>query len=294
VGPAKKTVLTFGMVSIPVGLVSATKSDNGSAIKIIAPVERNADGELPETGMPVKQKYIDPSKAKVVKGEEVIPMSAVYGRDECGRAVDRGGEVYQPIDADDYAALSERMEYMELLGFITEKEFTGYRDRIDCAHYVQPQPGSARALGTLAKAMRAEHAVGVVRFSVGSRERLGALVVRDDLAVEVLTIEFAESWKQPDEEVLAPALAEPSKAERDMARELVKALGIDASVLDDVQDGTRARQREMVEQVLAGAAPVASEPAPQDLMATLEASVTAAKKERKRTASGTARKKVAA
>jgi non-homologous end joining protein Ku len=293
VGPAKKTVLTFGMVSIPVGLVSATKSNGGGAIKMVAPVERDADGSLPETAMPVKQKYIDPSKAKVVKGEEVIPTSAIYGRDECGRAVDRG-DVFQPIDADDYAALSERMEYMELMGFITEKEFSAYRDRISCAHYVQPQPGSARALGTLAKAMRPEHAVGVVRFSVGSRERLGALVVREDLAVEVLTVEFAEGWKQPDEEVLSPALAEPNKAERDMARELVRALSIDASVLDDVQDGTAAKQREMVEQVLAGAAPVASEPAPQDLMATLEASVEAAKKERKRTATGRATKKVAA
>jgi non-homologous end joining protein Ku len=287
-GPARKTVLTFGMVSIPVGLVAAAKSDSDASLKMIAPVAKDGDGKLPERGVPVEQRYFDPASAVEVGGEEMVPLSELYGRDELSRAVPRG-DALQPIDVEAYESLAERMEYMELVGFVPARDFEPYRERIACAHYLQPQPGSARPLGTLAKAMRAERVVGIVRFSVGTRERLGALVARDDGAVVALTLRFASRWKHPDEEVLAPALAQPSKAERALARQLVQALTVDAAVIDDIEDESRARQREMVESILAGEAPEAGrEPSPPDLMAQLEASVEAATKGRRR------RKRVAA
>lgn len=281
-GPARKTVLTFGMVSIPVGLVAAAKSDGDASLRMIAPVAKDGDGKLPERGVPVEQRYFDPASAVEVGGEEMVPLSELYGRDELSRAVPRG-DALQPIDVEAYESLAERMEYMELVGFVPARDFEPYQERVACAHYLQPQPGSARPLGTLAKAMRAERVVGIVRFSVGTRERLGALVARDDGAVVALTLRFASRWKQPDDEVLAPALAQPSKAERALARQLVQALTVDVAVIDDIEDESRARQREMVESILAGEAPEAGrEPSPPDLMAQLEASVEAATKGRRK------------
>lgn len=294
-GPAKKNTLTFGLVNIPVGLVSATKSNGGGGLKMIAPVVRDGEGNLPSRGAPVSQRYVDLSVAYEADGVQVVPTSALHGRDECDRAVERGKdtqtgeEVLQPVDAAMIDELAERVEYMQVLGFVPEREAAPYLERGYDAHYVQPQQNTpSKPLGLLRAGLKAEKAAAIVKFSVGTKERIGLLRRRADDSLLVTSLRFAAQWKQPDEEVLAPAKAEVNREELRLVRQLIGQSTVDASLLDDVADLSAERRAEFLEKVLSGAVPAADLPQQADgvdeLMAALEASIAQTKAEGKKRA----------
>jgi len=256
-----KGTLSFGLVTIPVGLYTATEDRSPSFNQLRA-------GDHSRIGYKRVAKADDEEVAfdDIVKGYE-------YERD---RYV-----VFSKDEIDALRPASSRA--IEIQQFVPLEQIDPiYFDR---AYYLAPDPSGAKAYGLLAEAMADSNAVAVCRITMRDKEHLATLRLRDGLFV-------LETMHWPDEirefsldEVDVDEIPEPRPAEVKMARQLIASLTEDFDptawtdeyrdkVLDAVQakvDGS-----EVVVQAEEG------EPATVvDLMEALRASVDEARSRRK-------------
>jgi DNA end-binding protein Ku len=256
-----KGTLTFGLVSIPVGLYTAVESKS-PAFNQLRSSDRSrisyqrvakADGE------PVE--YDD-----IVKGYE-------YARDQ-----------YVVFDKDELDALKPASSRaIEIEQFVPLEQIDPiYFDR---TYYLAPEATGAKAYGLLASAMADQGTVALCRITMRDREHLATVRLRDGLLV-------LETMHWPDEirefslhDVDLDELPEPRDREVEMAQQLIAGLTEDFDP-DQWRDTYRERVLGAVQAKVEGAEVVApaEEEAPArvvDLMAALEASVEAATERRK-------------
>ena len=257
--------LSFGLVSIPVGLAPASK-----------PAARQSDVSFRllhrECGTPIKQKRWCP-----VHDREVGPDELVKGWE-----VSKGQFVL--VEEDELEAL-ERVDdsrAIEITGFVRLEDV----DPIffDRTYFLVPAqaPAQRRPYRLLLDAMRESGVAGLGRFVRAGRESLCLVRAKGDaLALETLYLaEDVYSQAEIDE---AMESVEVKKAELDLARQIVDSMSaeFDPSVLTS---DYRGRLRELLESKLRGEMVVVPEPEEKeapviDLMAALKASVAAAKTE---------------
>ena len=213
--------VTFGMVSIPVKLYSATESKtvrfhqvhlaDGSRIahRRVCPVE---DEEVP--------------REEIVRGYEVADGEhVVLERDEVKAAAgDRGKVVHieEFVDAGDIDPV-----------FYEKTYYVGCREDAD-------------AYALLHAALRRSGRAGIGRFSFHDREYLVAVRAFDDRVLALHTMRFHDEVVGGDEiEAPAPARA-PSDRELAMARRLVDSLRTDFAA-DEYEDTYRRSVLDLVE-----------------------------------------------
>ncbi len=245
--------ISFGLVTVPVRLVSATRSldvhfnqldaDSGARIRYRRVSEATGD-EVPND--------------KIVRGYEV----------ESGR--------YVVLEPDELEALQpKKSRQIEIEDFVDLAEIDPIY--FEQPYYLVPDKDAAKPYRLLADVMSQEGKVAVGRFVLRSKEALVAIRPVDGVLL-LETMRYADEVLAADRDapIAEPATA-PSERELDMARQLVHALS-GAFDPEKYHDEYREEVLALIERKAAGeeivAPPAPEEPAKVlDLMAALEASL---------------------
>jgi DNA end-binding protein Ku len=256
--PIWSGTITFGLVTVPVKLVTATRSqdvrfnqlEEGTGSRIRYRKVSEATGE-------------EVPNERIVKGYEISPGQYV---------------VVDQEEMDAFAPKATRM--IEIEDFVDLDQI----DPIffDNPYYLTPDRGAAKPYRLLLDAMADLEKVAVGRFVLRGKEHLVAIrPLGDALCIE--TMRYVDEVV-PIEELdgLPEGEVEPTKRELDMAHQLIEALSGDFEP-EKYHDEYREQMRELIEKKAAGeeivAEPLVEEPAKVvDLMAALEASLARAGK----------------
>jgi DNA end-binding protein Ku len=251
--------LSFGLVNIPVKLFSAVSRKTVRFHQL----DR-------EDNQRIQQRRVNPRTGEevpyenLVKGYEVGPDRYVVITSEELEALEP--EKTRTIDIEDFVELSQ----IDPIYF-------------DHPYYLLPDTGAAKAYRLLADAMEESGRVAIARIVLRSKEHLVAIRPRDG----VLTMEtmlFSDEVVSPDDlDELPEAKGKTSKRELEMARQLIDSLAGDFEP-EKYRDEYRERVLDLIERKAEGEEIVVEAPReePQkvpDLMAALEASIAAAKRQ---------------
>jgi DNA end-binding protein Ku len=251
--------ISFGLVNVPVKLYSAVKRKQVRFHQL-----------HDEDGVRIQQKRICPADGQevpyehIVKGYEIAPGRYVVITPEELEAIDP--KRTRTIDIEEFVQLAE----IDPIFY-------------DHPYYLMPDKGAAKAYKLLVEAMGDAGKVAIARVVLRQKESLVAIRPSGD----VLTMEtmlFADEVVGRDEfeELGAAEQAQASKRELDMAKALIDTLSAEFDP-SKYHDTYRERVLQLIERKAEGEAiavqPATDEPrAVPDLMAALEASVAAAKK----------------
>lgn len=256
--------LSFGLVSIPVGLAPATK-----------PAARASDVSFRllhrDCGTPIKQKRYCPTHDRDLGPDEIVK----------GWEVAKGQ--YVLVEEADLEALQQHDDSrsIEITRFVDAAQV----DPIffDRTYFLVPQqaPAARRPYVLLLSAMRDTGMAALGRFVQQGREKFVLIRAKDDaLVLETLYL-AADVYSQAE---IAEAVeeVEVKEAELGLARQVIASLAAEF-VPDELQSDYRRDLRAMLEAKLAGEELTAPEPAAAeapvvDLMEALRRSVAEAKK----------------
>ena len=250
--------ISFGLVNVPVKLYSAVSKKTVRFHQL-----------HDKDGVRIQQKRFCPADDEevayehIVKGYEISPDEYVVVTSEELDALEP--QKTRAIDIEDFVDLDE----IDPLFY-------------DHPYYLLPDKSAAKPYRLLHQAMREANKVAIARVVIRSKEQLVAIrPVEDVLAMS--TMNFADEIVPADnfDEPTADD-AETTKREVDMARQLVDSLSTDWEP-DKYHDTYRERVLELIEKKAEGQEivlqPVEEPKEVPDLMAALEASLDAAKKE---------------
>jgi DNA end-binding protein Ku len=255
--------ISFGLVSIPVGLAPATK-----------PAARSSDISFRllhrECGTPIKQQRFCPVHERVLEADEIVK----------GWEVSKGQFVF--VEDEELEALTSHDDSrsIEIARFVDAAEV----DPIffDRTYFLVPAqaPAARRPYVLLLNAMRETGMAALGRFVQQGREKLCLIRPKGDaLALETLFLS-ADVYSQAE---IEEAVEETSvkKPELELARQVIASLSGEFDP-NDLQSDYRRDLRALLEAKLAGeeitAAPEPAEEAPViDLMEALRRSVEEAK-----------------
>ncbi|MGH8982976.1 MAG: Ku protein, partial [Acidimicrobiia bacterium] len=243
----------FGLVSVPVKVVSATKSQDvrfnqleegtGSRIRYRRVSEATGDEVLNE---------------RIVKGYQVSPGQYVVVEDEEMQSL--APKASRTIEIEDFVDLHQ----IDPIFF-------------ENPYYLVPDRAAAKPYQLLVESMTQLEKVAVGRIVMRGKEHLVAIRPLDGvLCVEMMR--YADEVIPPRQiEGLPEGDVEPTQKELDMARQLIEALSGDFQP-EKYHDQYREQLLELIEKKAAGeeivAEPLVEEPAKVvDLMAALEASL---------------------
>jgi DNA end-binding protein Ku len=273
--------ISFGLVNIPVKLYSAVSKKTVRFHQIDA-----------ESGQRIRQQRVNPVSGdeipyeRIVKGYEISP--------------DR----YVTITPEELEALEpQKTRTIDIEEFVDLEQI----DPIyyDHPYYLAPDKGAAKAYKLLLDAMEEADKVAIARVVIRSKENLVALRAYNG-AITMETMLFPDEVVNPEsiEELAADGDAKTTKRELDMAKQLIESLSGDFKA-SEYRDEYREAVLDMIERKAAGETITIEAPQPErqevpDLMAALEASISASKSPPKKRATrssngaGTKKKKTAA
>lgn len=249
-----KGAITFGLITIPVGLYTAVEEKDFRFNQLHA----KDNGRI---------KY---KRVCSVCGEEVPYDEIVKGYEfEKGNYVVFTEEEMEAIPADSIKAI-------DVVAFVPLEEIDPVY--FQKPYYVAPEPSGVKAYKLLEKAMNESGRIGIAKVTLREKERLATLRVRDGVFI-------LETMNWPDE-IREPDFAELNKdveirpQELSMAKSLIENLS-DTFQPDQFHDTYRERLEAAVEAKIEGQQ-VAVEPTREptqilDLMEALKASVEATK-----------------
>ena len=221
--PAIKTVLSFGLVAIPVALHTATQENDIGFRQLHKDDERRIRYKkvCEGCGREVRQ-------ADIVKGYE-------YEKD---RHV-------VVTDAELEAIKTEKEKAIQILHFVEAGEIESI-----CyarAYYALPEPGGEKAFELLRAALEKEGKTAIGKTVLGTKETLMAILPRDD-GMTVQTLFFADEIKDMPK-AYAPPKTNPQ--ELSMARKLIQTMDAPFDFAD-YHDEYQARLRDLLEGKLSG------------------------------------------
>jgi DNA end-binding protein Ku len=268
----------FGLVQVPVRLVTATRSRDVSFNQL-------------EEGTNARIRY---RKVSDQTGEEVTADRIVKGYE-----ISKGR--YVVVEAEELASLAPKASHtIDIEEFVDLAEIDPVY--FEQPYYLVPDEKGKKAYRLLVDAMNDLNKVAIGRIVIRAKERLVAIRPLDGLLC-VETMRYADEVVARDD--LAPDDVEVAEREITMARQLIESLAVDHFEPEKFRDEYREQVLDLVERKAAGeeivAQPQAEAPAKVlDLVAALEASLEKAAGARDRhpsqaglTAAGGAPKKTA-
>ena len=264
--------ISFGLVTVPVRLVSATRSQDVRFHQLEA-----------ETGARIRYRRVSEKSGEEVPNDQIVK----------GYELESGH--YVVIENDELAALKPKASrQIEIEDFVDLSEIDPVF--FEQPYYLVPDKDAAKAYRLLTQVMEDEGKVAVGRFVLRSKEAHVAIRPVDG-ALVLETMRFADEVLAADrEQPLAEAASEPTAREKDMAKQLVNSLTASFDP-EKYHDEYREELLALIDKKASGeeivAAPEAEEPAKVlDLMAALEQSLAraGAKQGKSEKAPATARK----
>ncbi|MFC4001794.1 Ku protein [Prauserella oleivorans] len=255
-----KGAVSFGLVTIPIHLYAATESKNVSLRQV-----HEADGGR-----------IQYKRFCTVDGEEVpyADIAKGYELSDGGMVVLTDKELAElPLST------SRTIDVQEFVPL--EAIDPIYYDK---SYYLEPQKPALKPYVLLRDALQKSGQVAIAKVAIRQRESLAVLRVLSDVMV-LTTMLWPDEVRQPDFPFLREDPPQIRPQEMTMAASLIDSLSDSVFEPEKYQDSYREALLALIESKIAGkettAVPsAAAETEVTDLMAALEASVTAAKKSR--------------
>ncbi|MFE9726317.1 Ku protein [Streptomyces sp. NPDC005794] len=251
--------ISFGLVTIPIKVVSATENHSISF-----------------------HQYHQEDMGRIRTRKVCEVDGKVLSQDEIGKGYEIAKDRTVPVTDEELDRMPlPTAKAIEIVAFVEAESIDPVR--ISDSYYLAVDGQvAAKPYTLLRKALERSDKVAVAKFAWHNRERLGLLRVRED-AIVLHSMRWPDEIRSP--ESLAPRETELDEDEIERAVQLT-----DSMALDDIS-GFRDRYREALEELLAAKSegealpPVAEEGAEEsgkvmDLMAALNASVKAAKETR--------------
>jgi DNA end-binding protein Ku len=261
--------ISFGLVNIPVKLYSAVSKKTVRFHQIDA-----------ESGQRIRQQRVNPGSGEEVPYEQIV------------KGYEISPDRYVTITPEELESLEpQKTRTIDIEEFVDLEQI----DPIyyDHPYYLAPDKGAAKAYKLLLDAMEEADKVAIARVVIRSKENLVALrPYRGAITLE--TMLFPDEVTQPDsiEELAAVGGdVKTTKRELDMAKQLIESLSADFDP-SGYRDEYRERVLDLIERKAAGETITIEEPVAEtkevpDLMAALEASISASKSPpKKKAASG--------
>lgn len=249
--------ISFGLVSIPVKLYSATQPSAGISFNLLHA----------KCGSRVKQQYVCPVD------NEIVPRDAMVKGYEFAK------DQYVTFTPDELKALEEKAtQFIEIAQFIP-------RDRIDPIYfdkpyYLGPEKGGEKSYRLLATVMRETDRAAIARYAARGKQYIVMLRASDaaqgGVGLVMHTLLYADEVRSFSEVPIPNA--EVREAEVKLAKQLVEQIDSETFNPADYQDEVRQRILSDIERKVAGqeiaSAPATTETAQViDLMEALKASL---------------------
>ncbi len=253
--------ISFGLVNVPVKLYSAVSR------KTVRFHQLNG-----KTGHRIAQKRVDSVTNDEVSYEDIV------------KGYELTKERYVVITPDELDALDpEKTRTIDIEDFVDLEDI----DPIyyDHPYYLVPDKGAAKAYGLLLQAMQESDKVAVARVVLRSKEQLVAIRPAPGGVLMMETMIFADEVVPTDQIDDLPDAKELKVSAREvkMAQQLIDSLSSDFEP-EKYRDEYRDKVLELIERKAAGEEIAVQPEAPEpkkvpDLMAALEASIAATKKQ---------------
>ncbi|HUF53922.1 MAG TPA: Ku protein [Dehalococcoidia bacterium] len=249
-------VISFGMVSIPVKLYTATE-DKDISFRLLHK----------DCGARLKQLRWCPEHERAVEWDEVV------------RGYEYAKEEYVVMEDEDFEKLPlPSKQTVELTGFVEAEQIDPiYYQK---TYYLEPDEKGMKPYGLLMQALKDKQLTGIAKIAIRNKEQLCAIRAMDGTLV-IETLYYPDEIREVPSEIPEQ---EFSDAEMKMAHTLIDLLQED---FDPAQYQDQYRQALMqvidakLEGVEVGDVEVAKPAKVTDLMSALKASVEAAKKGKK-------------
>lgn len=252
--------ISFGIISIPVKIYTATDSAKGISFRQINK----------KTGNRVIQPKVDSVTGKAV--EEVVKGYEI-AKDE-----------YILIDEAEIEALTpDRSSSIELLSFVDDDDIDPLY--MDTPYYLGANAGGDKPYVLLEKALRAKGKIAIGKFAMRSKEYLCVIRPIGDKGLAISTLRWHEQLR--DNKDIAPGAGIAiTEQEVTMAGQLIDAMSGENFDITVLKDTFTEEVRKLIEAKAAGREITVTEKKenediPDDLFAALEASLAVATAEQK-------------
>lgn len=252
---ARKSVITFGMVAIPIAMYTATQ-DNDIHFNQLHKEDNSR----------VRYKKTCAHCGKEIKAEDIV-KGFEYDEDKYVVVTDEEIEKIK----------TEKEKSIQILHFAQLNQISPvYYDK---TYQAAPEPGGEKAFELLRAALMAEQKIAIGKAVVGTKDTLMAIIPRED-GILISTMFYADDIKELQKPYTRP---EVSEQELNMAKTLINSMDtpFDAA---KYKDEYQIKLRSLIETKISGKEVVAAVPETTgkviDLMEALKASVEKAKKEK--------------
>lgn len=252
---SRKSVITFGMVAIPIAMYTATQ-DNDIHFNQLHK-EDNSRIRYKKTCAHCGKEIV---AGDIVKGFE-------YDKDQYVVITDEEIEKIK----------TEKEKSIQILHFAQLNQISPvYYDR---TYQAVPEAGGEKAFELLHSALMAEQKIAIGKTVLGTKDTLMAIIPRED-GILISTMFYADDIKELQKPYSKPAVSEQ---ELNMAKMLINSMDTPfdpAKYKDEYQE----RLRALIETKISGKEVIAAEPESAgkviDLMEALKASIEKAKKDK--------------
>ncbi len=254
--PLATGTISFGLVSIPVKLFSATESSAAISFNLLHA----------KCGGRVKQQYICPREDNVVVPREEMVKGYEFAKDR-----------YVTFTPEELKALEEKAsQQIEIAEFVpSEKIDPVYFDK---PYYLGPEKGADRAYRLLAEAMRRSGKTALARYAARGKQYLVQIRPLPEGGLVMQNLMYADEIRPFSEVGVEPA--EVKDQELALAQQIIDQISTDEFKPEKYKDDVRTRIQEQIQRKVDGQEIQVDEPAkPQtqiiDLMEALKASLAA-------------------
>jgi len=250
---SKKSVITFGMVAIPVSLYTATQ-DNDIHFNQLHKEDNSR----------IRYKKSCAHCGKEITAEDIV-KGFEYDKDKYVVVTDEEIEKIK----------TEKEKSIQILHFAQLNQISPvYYEK---TYQAAPEAGGEKAFELLRSALMTEQKVAIGKTVMGTKDTLMAIIPRED-GILIATMHYADDIKQLQKQYTKPQISEQ---ELNMAKLLINSMDTPfdpSQYKDEYQEKLRA----LIETKISGKEVVAAEPESSgrviDLMDALKASVENAKK----------------
>lgn len=250
---SRKSVITFGMVAIPIAMYTATQDNDIRFNQLHA-----------EDNSRIRYKKTCAHCGKEITSKEIV-KGYEYDKDKYVVITDEEIEKIK----------TEKEKSIQILHFARLNQISPvYYEK---TYQAAPEAGGEKAFELLRSALVAERKIAIGKTVMGAKDTLMAIIPREE-GILISTMFFADEVKEIQKQYIKPEVAEQ---ELDMAKLLINSMDtpFDPS---RYKDEYQARLRGLIEAKISGKEVVAAEPESAgkviDLMDALKASVDKAKR----------------
>ena len=249
---SRKSVITFGMVAIPIAMYTATQ-DNDIHFNQLHKEDNSR----------IRYKKTCSHCGKEITTEDIV-KGYEYDKDKYVVVTDEEIEKIK----------TEKEKSIQILHFTQLNQISPvYYEK---TYQASPEAGGEKAFELLRSALMAEQKIAIGKTVMGSKDTLMAIIPREE-GILISTMFFADEVKEIQKQYTKPEVA---SQELDMAKLLINSMDtpFDPS---KYKDEYQIRLRELIESKISGKEVIAAEPESAgkviDLMEALKASVEKAK-----------------